>query len=139
MGTLRTIGWLDNGDGSFTAGFAAQGDTTMDGAVDILDASNFVTSAKYDTGLYTSWVDGDFNHDGVLDILDATDFFNSALFDQGIYLVSASAPAAMSAMEPVAATAGSTMASAIDSAFAALASDTTATPPKRKNPFASFR
>jgi autotransporter-associated beta strand protein len=139
MGTLRTIGWLDNGDGSFTAGFAAQGDTTMDGAVDILDASNFVTSAKYDTGLYTSWVDGDFNHDGVLDILDATDFFNSALFDQGIYLVSASAPAAMSAMEPVAATAGSTTASAIDSAFAALASDTTATPPKRKNPFASFR
>jgi autotransporter-associated beta strand protein len=139
MGTLRTIGWLDNGDGSFTAGFAAQGDTTMDGAVDILDASNFVTSAKYDTGLYTSWVDGDFNHDGVLDILDATDFFNSALFDQGIYLVSASAPAAMSAMEPVAATAGSATASAIDSAFAALASDTTATPTKRKNPFASFR
>jgi len=58
--------------------------------------------------------------------------------DQGIYLVSASTPAAMSATEP-AATAGSTTASAIDSAFAALASDTTATPTKRKNPFASFR
>jgi hypothetical protein len=42
-------------------------------------------------------------------------------------------------MEPVAATAGSATASAIDSAFAALASDTTATPTKRKNPFASFR
>jgi hypothetical protein len=138
MGTLRTIGWLDNGDGSFTAGFAAQGDTTMDGAVDILDASNFVTSAKYDTGLYTSWVDGDFNHDGVLDILDATDFFNSALFDQGIYLVSASAPAAMSAMEPVA-VAAAEQPSATESAFAALAFETTATPPKRKNPFASFR
>ena len=136
MGTLRTIGWLDNGDGSFTAGFAAQGDTTMDGAVDILDASNFITSAKYDSGLYASWVDGDFNHDGVLDILDATDFFNSALFDQGIYLVSASAPAAMSATEPVAA---AEQPSAIESAFAALAFETTATPPKRKNPFASFR
>ncbi len=138
MGTLRTIGWLDNGDGSFTAGFAAQGDTNMDGAVDILDASNFLTSAKYDGGLYASWVDGDFNHDGVLDILDATDFFNSALFDQGIYLVSASAPAAMSATEPVA-VAAAEQPSAIDSAFAALAFDTTATPPKRKNPFASFR
>jgi len=138
MGTLRTIGWLDNGDGSFTAGFAAQGDTNMDGAVDILDASNFMTSAKYDGGLYASWIEGDFNYDGSLDILDATDFFNSALFDQSIYLVSASAPAAMSAMDP-AATAGSTTASAIDSAFAALASDTTATPTKRKNPFASFR
>ena len=134
MGMLRTIGWLDNGDGSFTAGFAAQGDTTMDGAVDILDASNFITSAKYDSGLYASWVDGDFNHDGVLDILDATDFFNSALFDQGIYLVSASTPAAMSATEPVA-----EQPSAIESAFAALAFETTATPPKRKNPFASFR
>ena len=138
MGTLRTIGWLDNGDGSFTAGFAAQGDTTMDGTVDILDASNFITSAKYDSGLYASWVDGDFNHDGVLDILDATDFFNSALFDQGIYLVSASAPAAMSATEPVA-VAAAEQPSAIDSAFAALAFDTTATPPKRKNPFSSFR
>jgi len=105
MGTLRTIGWLDNGDGSFTAGFAAQGDTNMDGAVDILDA---------------------------------TDFFNSALFDQGIYLVSASAPAAMSAMEPVA-VAAAEQPSAIELAFAALAFDTTATPPKRKNPFASFR
>jgi hypothetical protein len=88
--------------------------------------------------LYASWIEGDFNYDGSLDILDATEFFNSALFDQGIYLVSASAPAAMSATEP-AATAGSTTASAIDSAFAALASDTTATPTKRKNPFASFR
>jgi|GEM_PF-756610 len=138
MGALRTIGWLDNGDGSFTAGFAAQGDTNMDGAVDILDASNFITSAKYNGGLYASWIDGDFNYDGSLDILDATDFFNSALFGQGIYLVSASAPAAMSATEPVA-VAAAEQPSAIDSAFAALAFDTTATPPKRKNPFASFR
>jgi probable HAF family extracellular repeat protein/autotransporter-associated beta strand protein len=138
MGTLRTIGWLDNGDGSFTAGFAAQGDTNMDGAVDILDASNFMTSAKYDGGIYASWIEGDFNYDGSLDILDATDFFNSALFDQGTYLVSASAPAAMSATEPVA-VAAAEQPSAIDSAFAALAFDTTATPPKRKNPFASFR
>jgi hypothetical protein len=41
-------------------------------------------------------------------------------------------------MEP-AATAGSTTASVIESAFAALASDTTAAPPTRKNPFAFFR
>jgi hypothetical protein len=66
-------------------------------------------------------------------------FFNTILFDEGTYLVSASAPAATSATEPVTATAGTTTASVIDSAFAALAFDTTATPPKRKNPFASFR
>jgi hypothetical protein len=41
-------------------------------------------------------------------------------------------------MEPVAATAAE-QPSAIESAFAALAFETTATPSKRKNPFASFR
>jgi hypothetical protein len=138
MGTLRTIGWLDNGDGSFTAGFAAQGDTNMDGAVDVLDALNFIACNKYDVGLDASWIDGDFNLDGTLDVLDAIDFFNTALFDQGIYVVSASALAAMSAPEPVA-VAAAEQPSSIESAFAALAFDTTATPPKRKNPFASFR
>jgi len=42
------------------------------------------------------------------------------------------------AVEPVA-VAAAEQPSAIDSAFAALAFDTTATPTKRKNPFASFR
>jgi autotransporter-associated beta strand protein len=139
IGMLRTIGWLDNSDGSFTTGFAAQGDTNMDGAIDILDAAKLITSPKYDVELNASWIDGDFNYDGSLDILDLTDFLGSNLFDQGSYLVSASFPAATSTNEPIVATAESTTALAIDAAFAALASDSTATPAKRTNAFASFR
>jgi len=38
LGQQRRIGWLDNGDGSFTVAFAAPGDTNLDGCVDVLDA-----------------------------------------------------------------------------------------------------
>lgn len=65
----------------------------------------------------------------LVDVLDSADFFTTGLFDHGVCVVSASAPAAMSTKEPVAA-ADSTTASVIDSAIAAPASDTTATHPK---------
>ena len=83
--TPRTVGWLDNGDGSMTFAFAAPGDTNLDWAVDILDAGNFLTLSKYDTGLPASWLDGDFNYDGVVDIQDAAEFFGTGLYDAGSY------------------------------------------------------
>jgi len=81
----RAVGWLDNGDGSLTAAYAAPGDTNIDWQVDVVDALNFVTLGKFDTGLPATWLEGDFNYDGVVDILDALDFFNTGLYDAGNY------------------------------------------------------
>ena len=81
----RAVGWLDNGDGSVTAAYAAPGDTNIDWQVDILDAGNFLTLGKFDTGLPATWLDGDFNYDGVVDVLDASDFFGTGLYDAGNY------------------------------------------------------
>jgi len=79
------VGWLDNGDGSMTAAFAAAGDTNLDWQVDILDASNFLAGGKFDTGSPASWNEGDFTYDGVVDILDAASFLSNGLFDAGPY------------------------------------------------------
>jgi hypothetical protein len=84
-GSPRAVGWLDNGDGSVSAAFAAPGDTNIDWQVDVVDALNFVTLGKFDTGLPATWLEGDFNYDGLVDILDALDFFNTGLYDAGNY------------------------------------------------------
>jgi fibronectin-binding autotransporter adhesin len=81
----RTVGWLDNGDGSVTFAFAAAGDTNLDWSVDILDAANFLAGGKFDSGLPASWNEGDFGYDGLVDILDAADFLSTGLFDAGSY------------------------------------------------------
>lgn len=81
----RTVGWLDNGDGSVTCAFAAPGDTNLDWSVDLLDAANFLALGKYDSGTPATWNEGDFSYDGVVDILDAADFFATGLFDAGVY------------------------------------------------------
>jgi autotransporter-associated beta strand protein len=81
----RGVGWLDNGDGSVTAAFAAPGDTNIDWQVDVLDASNFLSFGKFDTSLPSTWLEGDFNYDGVVDVLDAADFFGTGLYDAGNY------------------------------------------------------
>ena len=81
----RAVGWLDNGDGSVTAAFAAPGDTNIDCQVDILDAGNFLSFGKFDSGLPATWLEGDFNYDGVADVLDAADFFGTGLYDAGNY------------------------------------------------------
>jgi len=103
----RSVGWLDNGDGSVTAAFAAPGDTNIDWQVDILDAGNFLTLGKYDTGLPSTWLEGDFNYDGVVDIQDAADFFGTGLYDTGNYNTPAGSAGAVAAVpEPSLATAG---------------------------------
>jgi hypothetical protein len=81
----RSVGWLDNGDGSVTFGFAAAGDSNLDWAVDIIDAANFLAGGKFDTGLPASWMEGDYTYDGVVDILDAASFLSNGLFDAGVY------------------------------------------------------
>jgi hypothetical protein len=81
----RTVGWLDNGNGSVTFAYAAPGDSNLDWTVDILDAGNFLTFGKFDTGLPATWIEGDFNYDATVDILDAADFFATSLYDAGNY------------------------------------------------------
>jgi autotransporter-associated beta strand protein len=84
-GTPRAVGWIDNGDGSLTAAYAAPGDTNIDWSIDILDAANFLSGGKFDTGSPAIWFEGDFSYDGIVDILDAADFFATGLYDAGIY------------------------------------------------------
>ncbi|MFM7205771.1 MAG: beta strand repeat-containing protein, partial [Planctomycetaceae bacterium] len=81
----RTVGWLDNGDGSVTFAFAAPGDTNLDWQVDILDSANFLSSGKLDSGLPASWIEGDFTYDGFVDVLDAAAFLSTGLLDAGAY------------------------------------------------------
>jgi hypothetical protein len=83
--TPRAVGWVDNGDGSKSFAYSAPGDTNIDWNVDILDAANFLTSGRFDTGSPANWFEGDFSYDGIVDILDAADFFNTGLFDAGYY------------------------------------------------------
>ncbi|MFM9009399.1 MAG: hypothetical protein ACKON8_00595, partial [Planctomycetota bacterium] len=82
---MRAVGWMDNGDGSMTVAYAAQGDTNLDWVVDILDVSNFVSSGKFGTGQPATWMDGDFNYDGVVDIQDVADFSATGLYGGGSY------------------------------------------------------
>jgi autotransporter-associated beta strand protein len=85
QGVPRSVGWLDNGDGSMSFAYAAPGDTNVDNQVDVLDAANFLAGGKFDTGLPATWLEGDFNYDGMTDVLDAADFLNAGLFDAGPY------------------------------------------------------
>jgi len=81
----RSVGWLDNGDGSVRFSFAAPSDTNLDWQVDVLDAANFLAGGRFDTGLPATWNEGDFTYDGVVDILDAASFLSVGLFDAGPY------------------------------------------------------
>jgi len=110
------VGYVINDDGSLTFGFAASGDTNLDGTVDILDASAMLVSSKFNTGAAASWSEGDSNYDGVIDVLDISDLLGAALFNVGTYI-----PAQSSQTQPQS-TSGSL--SALDAAFLALAADT---------------
>ena len=91
----RTIGWLENDNGSVMFGYAATGDTNLDWVVDILDAANFIGSGKFNSGLAATWAEGDFNYDGLVDILDMADFVSTGLFNAAPYNTPAGSIAAV--------------------------------------------
>jgi autotransporter-associated beta strand protein len=101
VGATRTVGWLDQGNGSFTFAYAAPGDTNLDWTVDILDVANLLGTAKFNSGAAAVWSDGDSNYDGVIDILDVADLIAASLFNAGPYNASAGSIAAVP--EPAAA------------------------------------
>jgi autotransporter-associated beta strand protein len=96
----RSVGWLDNGDGSVTAAFAAPGDTNLDWSIDILDTANFLALGKFDTGSPATWLEGDFSYDGIVDILDTAAFLSTGLYDTGNYNTPPSASGIAAVPEP---------------------------------------
>ncbi|MFZ4636773.1 MAG: hypothetical protein ACOYMC_05150, partial [Pirellulales bacterium] len=96
----RTVGWLDQGDGSKSFAFAAPGDTNLDWQVDILDAANFIAGGALNTSTPATWSQGDFDYNGVVDVLDAADFLATNLFDAGSYNASPGAPGVAAVPEP---------------------------------------
>jgi hypothetical protein len=87
-GMFRTVGWADQGDGSILVGYAAAGDATMDGMIDILDIGEMLAARAFNSGLPANWRQGDFNYDGVCDALDVADLMVTGLLDAGDYRVS---------------------------------------------------
>ena len=53
-GGAFTVGWLDNGDGSMTYGYAAAGDINLDWSIDILDIADFMSSGLFNAGPYNA-------------------------------------------------------------------------------------
>jgi autotransporter-associated beta strand protein len=99
-GRSRTIGWLDNGGGSLTFAYAAPGDITLDGVVDILDVAGFLNGGKFDSGSAAVWSEGDFNYDGVIDVLDVAEFMTTGAYDAGPYTASSAPSAPVPVPEP---------------------------------------
>jgi|GEM_PF-1419493 len=106
------VGYVVHGDGSITVGFAAQGDTDLDGSVDLIDIVNFLTSAKFDVGAAASWQEGDFNYDSIVDLLDVQRLLVTDLVDKGPYIPTSAPEAAASSSQTT---------SALDAAFVAFA------------------
>jgi hypothetical protein len=75
-----------NDDGSASIGFAASGDTNLDGLVDILDVSAMLAAGRFNTGDATTWAEGDTNYDGLIDVLDIGDVLASGHFNAGPYI-----------------------------------------------------
>jgi len=85
LGVSRAVGWLDNGDGTVTFGYAAPGDTNLDWSIDLLDIGTYLAAGKYDTGEPSSWSEGDYTYDGLVDITDVALYLGTGLFDVGPY------------------------------------------------------
>jgi len=81
----RAVGWLDNGNGSFSIAFAGAGDFNLNGVVDFDDVLQFVSANLYDTGLPATWADGDYDYNGVVDFDDVLASVSAGLFDMGAY------------------------------------------------------
>lgn len=79
------IGYKINQDDTLILSAAIEGDTNLDGNIDILDVLNISSSMRYDSNLKADWSDGDFNYDGIVDILDLVYIFSFDLYDTGSY------------------------------------------------------
>ena len=109
QGTPRSVGWLDNGDGSLTFAYAAAGDVDLSGQVNVFDLVGINSAGRYGTGTASVWSQGDFNYDGVTNVFDLVAVNTSAVYGQGNYYP-ASAPLGAGGFAPVPEPAGLFMA-----------------------------
>jgi len=107
-GMTRMLGWNERPDGSLLVGYAAAGDSNIDGIVDVLDVADFVSAGLYNAPAAATWQQGDFNYDGVFDALDISDIISADVLGRGSYLADRGAAAAVASVpEPSLAWAGS--------------------------------
>jgi autotransporter-associated beta strand protein len=121
------LGYLVHDDTSLTVGFAAAGDTNLDGVIDIIDCANLVSLGKFNSDESAAWTEGDFNYDGVVDVLDVVEFMATGLFNADAYVPPQSAPSA--AAPELSAIAAAFLSFSVDST-------TTSTTTPRKRAFA---
>ena len=82
----RAVGHRVFADGSALVGFAAIGDATMDGRVDIQDLIAFNSGGAYGTGQAdAAWWQSDFNDDGRVNVFDLMAIVSSGLYGGGTY------------------------------------------------------
>ena len=93
LGTSRAVGYRPLADGSLVVGYAAVGDATMDGSVNILDLIAISTSGTYGSAAGSAaWWQGDFNYDGLVNVNDLVSLSASSLYGSGSYLPTIVAP-----------------------------------------------
>ena len=85
-GGTRAVGYKTNSDGSLTVAYGAQGDTNLDGFVNLTDLSSILAAGKYNTAATANWAQGDFNYDGVVNLTDLSQILSTGLYNAGSYL-----------------------------------------------------
>jgi hypothetical protein len=85
---LPVAGWLGWAikEESFVVGFAAAGDTNLDGLVDVVDMNTILSQMSGDADAPVTWNAGDFNHDDTSDVMDLVDLFGGGVLDADTYL-----------------------------------------------------
>jgi hypothetical protein len=74
---------ITTADEGTTIGWAAAGDTNIDGFVDVLDMANVLAGGRFNSIEPAVWADGDFNYDGTVDVADIADMVSSEFFGSG--------------------------------------------------------
>lgn len=93
LGSSRAVGYRALQDGALVVGYAAVGDATMDGSVNVQDLIAISTSGKYGSAATDAdWWQGDFNYDGLVNVNDLISLSTSGLYGSGPYLPPPVAP-----------------------------------------------
>jgi autotransporter-associated beta strand protein len=85
-GKPRAVGWKEHEDGSVTVGYAAPGDTNLDGEVNVFDLVNVNGSGTYGKGNASNWSQGDFDYNGVTNIFDIVMVNGAGVYGRGRYV-----------------------------------------------------
>jgi hypothetical protein len=89
--STRGVGYVVNADGSAAVSFAAPGDTTLDGLVNVFDLVEIEAAGRYGTGQVADWADGDFNYDGLANVFDLVAVEAAGAYNAGSYFPASAA------------------------------------------------